>query len=50
MENHCTTTIQDFKMAQPARWCPGCGGHAVLAAVQRALPETGIPKDKIVFV
>lgn len=43
-------TIQDFKMEKPARWCPGCGGHAVLAAVQRALPETGVEKDKVVFV
>jgi 2-oxoglutarate ferredoxin oxidoreductase subunit beta len=50
MENECITTIRDFKMEQPARWCPGCGGHAVLAAIQRALPETGLPKEKIVFV
>lgn len=50
MENICMPTIQDFKMEKPARWCPGCGGHAVLAAVQRALPETGVEKDKVVFV
>lgn len=50
MENNCLPTIQDFKMDQSARWCPGCGGHAVLAAIQRALPETGIEKEKIVFV
>jgi 2-oxoglutarate ferredoxin oxidoreductase subunit beta len=50
MENNCLPTIQDFKIDQAARWCPGCGGHAVLAAIQRALPETGIEKEKIVFV
>jgi 2-oxoglutarate ferredoxin oxidoreductase subunit beta len=50
MENVCMPTIQDFKMTQAARWCPGCGGHAVLAAVQRALPETGVTKEKVVFV
>ena len=50
MEDNCVTTIQDFKMDKAARWCPGCGGHAVLAAIQRALPETGIPKEKVVFV
>ncbi len=50
MENFCATTIQDFKTGQAARWCPGCGGHAVLAAVQRALPETGAKKENIVFV
>ena len=46
MENICIPTIQDFKMDQQARWCPGCGGHAVLAAIQRALPETGVTKGK----
>ncbi len=50
MENNLNTSIQDFKMDKPARWCPGCGGHAVLAAIQRALPETGVDKDKVVFV
>jgi 2-oxoglutarate ferredoxin oxidoreductase subunit beta len=50
MENVCTLNIQDFKMDQPARWCPGCGGHAILAAVQRALPETAKDKEKVVFV
>jgi 2-oxoglutarate ferredoxin oxidoreductase subunit beta len=50
MENTCIPTVQDYKMEKPARWCPGCGGHAVLAAIQRALPETGIEKEKIVFV
>lgn len=50
MENICAPNKQDFKMDQQARWCPGCGGHAVLAAIQRALPETGIQKEKIVFV
>jgi 2-oxoglutarate ferredoxin oxidoreductase subunit beta len=42
--------IQDFKLDQPARWCPGCGSHAILAAIQRALPETTLDKEKVVFV
>jgi 2-oxoglutarate ferredoxin oxidoreductase subunit beta len=50
MEENCLSTVQDFKMDKAARWCPGCGGHAVLAAVQRALPETGFAKEKVVFV
>ena len=37
-------------MEHPARWCPGCGGHAILAAIQRALPEIGVKKEKVVFV
>ncbi|MCQ2177815.1 MAG: 2-oxoacid:ferredoxin oxidoreductase subunit beta [Bacteroidales bacterium] len=30
-------TFKDFKSDQEVRWCPGCGDHAVLAALQRAL-------------
>lgn len=37
MERHYTA--QDFKSDQQVRWCPGCGDYAVLAALQRALPE-----------
>ena len=32
-------TAKDFKSDQLARWCPGCGDHAVLAALTRALPK-----------
>jgi 2-oxoglutarate ferredoxin oxidoreductase subunit beta len=41
---------RDFKSDQEVRWCPGCGDHAVLNSVQRALSELGIPKEKIAFV
>jgi 2-oxoglutarate ferredoxin oxidoreductase subunit beta len=44
------TSPKDFKSDQEVRWCPGCGDHAVLSAVQRALSELGIPKEKIAFV
>ena len=47
-------TFKDFKSDQEVRWCPGCGDHAVLAALQRALPaiceETGTEKESIVVV
>ncbi len=43
-------TAKDFKSDQEVRWCPGCGDHAVLSSVQRALPELGIPKEKFVFI
>jgi len=43
-------TSKDFKSDQEVRWCPGCGDHSVLNAVQRALPELGIPKEKFVFI
>ena len=47
-------TVQDFKSNQEVRWCPGCGDHAVLASIQRALPEVsealGYSKERFVFV
>ena len=35
---------------QEVRWCPGCGDYAILAQMQKVLPELGIPREKIVFV
>ena len=47
-------TAQDFKSNQEVRWCPGCGDHAVLAAIHRALPvvceQRGYSKERLVFI
>lgn len=43
-------TRKDFVSDQEVRWCPGCGDYAILAAVQKTLPELGIPREKIVFI
>lgn len=43
-------TKKDFSSDQELRWCPGCGDYAILSAVQKVMPELGIPKEKIVFV
>ena len=43
-------TRKDFVSDQEVRWCPGCGDYAILAQMQRIMPELGIPKEKIVFV
>jgi 2-oxoglutarate/2-oxoacid ferredoxin oxidoreductase subunit beta len=43
-------TPKDFKSDQEVRWCPGCGDHAILSSVQRALPEMNLPKEKFVFI
>ena len=45
-----TLTRQDFVSDQTVRWCPGCGDYAILATVQKALPELGIPRENIVFI
>ncbi len=39
-------TSADFKSDQEVKWCPGCGDHAVLNAVQRAMPEVADALDK----
>jgi 2-oxoglutarate ferredoxin oxidoreductase subunit beta len=33
-----------------ARWCPGCGDHAVLTAVERVLETAQLPPEQTVFV
>lgn len=38
-EQYMNYTPQDFKSDQEVRWCPGCGDHAILNAIQKALPE-----------
>ncbi len=43
-------TRKDFVSDQMVRWCPGCGDFAILATVQKLLPELGIPRERIVFV
>jgi 2-oxoglutarate ferredoxin oxidoreductase subunit beta len=43
-------TAKDFKSDQEVRWCPGCGDHAVLSSVQKALADLGISKEKIAFI
>ncbi len=43
-------TRKDFASDQEVRWCPGCGDYAILAAVQKLMPELNIPREKTVFV
>src|SRR5437870_1719111 len=43
-------TKKDFESDQDVRWCPGCGDCAILSAVQKTMPDLGIPKEDIVFI
>src|SRR6185369_13811726 len=43
-------TKKDFVSDQEVRWCPGCGDYAILAQVQKVLPELGVAREKFVFV
>jgi len=45
-----TLTKKDFESDQMVKWCPGCGDHAILRAVENVFPELGIPKDDFVVV
>ena len=49
-EQKMELTFKDFKSDQEVRWCPGCGDHAVLNSVQKALAELGIPREKYAFI
>jgi 2-oxoglutarate ferredoxin oxidoreductase subunit beta len=43
-------TRRDFASDQAVRWCPGCGDYAILAQIQKTLPELGVPREDIVFI
>jgi len=43
-------TKKDFVSDQEVRWCPGCGDYAILAQVQKVMPELGLKRENIVFV
>ncbi|MCL5044997.1 MAG: 2-oxoacid:ferredoxin oxidoreductase subunit beta [Deltaproteobacteria bacterium] len=45
-----TLTRKDFVSNQEVRWCPGCGDYAILAQVQKVLPEFGVAREKVVFI
>ena len=40
-----TLTLKDFKSANEVRWCPGCGDHAIMNSVQRAMADLGIKHE-----
>ena len=45
-------TQADFKSDQEVKWCPGCGDHFILNAVQKAMPEVAeiAGRDRSQFV
>jgi 2-oxoglutarate ferredoxin oxidoreductase subunit beta len=43
-------TKKDFQSDQEVRWCPGCGDYSILAAVQKVMPDLGVPRENLVFV
>lgn len=41
---------KDFTSDQEVRWCPGCGDYAILASMQKILPDVGVRPEDVVFV
>lgn len=41
---------KDLQSDQEVKWCPGCGGYAILAALQKTVAEMNVPREKHVFV
>lgn len=42
-------SIEDYESSS-ARWCPGCGDHGILTAVQKLCREEQLAPEKTVFV
>lgn len=40
----------DFKNASPVRWCPGCGDHAILNTLHKAMAEVGVAPSKTAVI
>lgn len=40
----------NFKSDQPVRWCPGCGDHAILNSLHKAMAELGIAPEKTAVI
>lgn len=41
MECIATYKAADYKNDQPVRWCAGCGDHAVLNSLHKAMATSG---------
>ena len=43
-------TKEDFASDQMVKWCPGCGSHAILAALENIFPKIGYRKENFCLV
>jgi len=43
-------TKEDFVSDQMVKWCPGCGAHFILNAVEKVFPEIGYKPENFVIV
>lgn len=43
-------TAKDYKSDQYVRWCPGCGDHALLNSLHKAMAELGVEPHNIAVI
>ena len=43
-------TAADYKNSNPVRWCPGCGDHAILSALHKAMATIGVPPHQTAVI
>ncbi|MCF0214593.1 MAG: 2-oxoacid:ferredoxin oxidoreductase subunit beta [Muribaculaceae bacterium] len=49
-ENKTTYVAANYKSDQPVRWCPGCGDHAILNVLHKAMAEVGVAPHNIAVI
>ena len=45
-----TYAPKDYKSSGKVKWCPGCGDHAVLNTLHKAMAELGVRPDQIAVI
>ncbi len=50
MAENCQMKFTDFKSDQSVKWCPGCGDHAILNSVQKAMASLGYKKEEVAVI
>ena len=50
MAENCQVNFTDFKSDQTVKWCPGCGDHAILNSVQKAMASLGYKKEEVAVI
>ncbi|TRX72321.1 2-oxoacid:ferredoxin oxidoreductase subunit beta [Carboxylicivirga sp. M1479] len=50
MAENCQVKFTEFKSDQSVKWCPGCGDHAILNSVQKAMAAMGYKKEEVAVI
>ncbi len=50
MNEECELKYTDFKSDLSVRWCPGCGDHAILNAVQKAMANLKVEPHNVAVI